>query len=57
MPTVSSALLVLSLLFLAGAILSVLAQFLSGGTKNVRAVPALPLFLGYVIIYLVWLAL
>lgn len=57
MSTLSAVVFVIAMLFLAAAIFSALAQLLKGGVKGLRAVPAVPLMVGYVIAFLLWLAL
>lgn len=57
METVSMILLVTSLLLLAAAVLTALAQILKDGLKGLKPMPAGLLLALYVVTYAVWLVL
>lgn len=57
MTVVSGVVFIIAMLLLASSIAAVIVQLLRGGLKAIRAVPALPLMAGYVVMFIVWLAL
>ncbi|NWN87603.1 MAG: hypothetical protein HLX51_03530 [Micrococcaceae bacterium] len=57
MTLISGVVFIVAMLFLVSAIGAVVVQLLRGGVKAIRTVPAVPLMAGYVVTFLVWLAL